>query len=365
MLIELFGGKHMRIIVNDIAASPGGALSVLKSFYKYLTESDIAKEHEWIFLLSDRYIEERDNIKLLILDDIKKSWFNRLKFDLFVGKNFISKLNPDVVFSLQNTITFGINCPQAIYMHQSIPFQKIKRFSFFKQEERLLAIYQYIIGSIIKSSIRKADMIIVQTQWIRDAVIEFTGIDIGKTINIFPNIEDYSDFMNDEQFDRHRFFYPASKHLYKNHQCIYDACDILMNRGVDDFNIELTIVDEIYRPNIITLGELSFETVIKRYNMSTLIFPSYLETVGLPLIEARQMGTIILASDCPFSKEALEGYGNAYFFNPFKPQELADLMEKVLLGKIIRKPIYQGNKALINGWETVINNLISFASKGN
>ena len=45
----------MRIVVNDIAASTGGAMTVLRDFYTWVCEHD--HENEWIFLFSDRYFE--------------------------------------------------------------------------------------------------------------------------------------------------------------------------------------------------------------------------------------------------------------------------------------------------------------------
>ena len=55
------------------------------------------------------------------------------------------------------------------------------------------------------------------------------------------------------------------------------------------------------------------------------------------MAEAASAGTIVLASDCPFSHEILDNYENAYFFDPFKPAELADLMRKVITGEIVKK----------------------------
>jgi glycosyltransferase involved in cell wall biosynthesis len=327
----------MRIVVNNIAASSGGALSILKSFYNYLVNSEAGRENEWIFLLSDKHIEETDNIKVIVLDKVKKSWVSRLKFDLYSGRRYISELKPDVVFSLQNTITFGLKCPQVLYMHQSIPFQKEKRFSFLKAEERVLAVYQYIIGKLIKESIKKADKTVVQTKWIKDAVVESTKIPPEKIVNIFPPIEYSANFTKGKFFQSDSFFYPAAKSLYKNHKCIYDACTILNEKGITDYNITLTIEDENNKQNLSNIGRIPFESVMEKYNTSTLIFPSYIETVGLPLIEASYMGTIILAADCPYARESLKGYNNAYFFDPFKPQQLSSLMEKVILGKIARR----------------------------
>ena len=45
----------MKIAVNDIAASTGGTLSISKDFYQYVRAND--RENEWVFLLSDPYIE--------------------------------------------------------------------------------------------------------------------------------------------------------------------------------------------------------------------------------------------------------------------------------------------------------------------
>lgn len=347
----------MKIVVNDIAASSGGAITILKSFYNYLIQSGESKCHEWIFLLGSNYIKETDNIKVIILNNVKKSWVKRLKFDFYNGKSFISKLEPDVVFSLQNTITIGLKSPQALYMHQSIPFQKVKNFSFFKSSERKLAVYQHLIGAFIKLSIKKADKTIVQTKWIRDAVINSTKIAPEKVVTVFPPKDDYSRYEFNNLFRRNDFFYPADNSIYKNHKCLYEACNILSKRKMNEnFNVSLTIDEpEERREGISYLGRIPFQRVLEKYNSSTLIFPSYIETVGLPLIEASYMGTIILAADCPYSREVLEGYKNAYFFNPFKPKELADLMEKVIQGKIKKEKemVYGNKREVTDSWKKI------------
>ena len=204
----------MRIVVNDIAASKGGAMTVLKDFYSCIKEND--KENEWIFLLGDNYLEETENIKVITLPEVKKSGLKKLKFDFFAGKKFIKKLNPDVVFSMQNVITFGLKVPQVIYMHQSIPVQSVKNFSFFKGSERKLAFIQYIIGSIIKRSVKKAELTIVQTRWMKEAVLKKCKIPEDRIVNILPTVKDVAALVKREDFDKKRFFYPTAPALYKN-----------------------------------------------------------------------------------------------------------------------------------------------------
>ena len=83
-------------------------------------------------------------------------------------------------------------------------------------------------------------------------------------------------------------------------------------------------------------GRLSREEVQALYYEKILIFPSYIETFGYPPAEAREAGTIIFASNCPFCHEILDGYADAYYFDPFDPVALAELMEKAVRGEITK-----------------------------
>jgi len=160
----------MRIVVNDIAASEGGALTILESLSNYIRSCDHV--NEWIFLLGGDLIPEDTNIRVRVFPKVKGSWLHRLTFDFIVGRREIAALNPDVVLSLQNTLVSGVACPQVVYVHQPIPFQTTKKFSFVRRGERLLAVYQHIIGRVIKKSVSQASHVIVQTEWMRDAILD-------------------------------------------------------------------------------------------------------------------------------------------------------------------------------------------------
>ena len=63
------GGKMKRILVVDTAASEGGALTVLQDFYKAVATSSM--DLEWIFLVSGPYVEEKDNIRVIVNPSLK------------------------------------------------------------------------------------------------------------------------------------------------------------------------------------------------------------------------------------------------------------------------------------------------------
>lgn len=322
----------MRIVVNAIAASTGGALTILESFGRHVRE--FGGDHEWVFLLGSDLLEQSDNIRTVVLPSVKRSWLRRLAFDFVTGRRLIASLRPDVVFSLQNTYTYGIECPQVVYVHQPLPFQKARNFSLWRRDERLLAIYQHVIGAVIKQSARHADHVIVQTQWMRDAIVDQVGIVADRVSSVLPALENLGAQEHQGPRDAGAFFYPTAHNIYKNNDCIYEACRLLHQQGMDDFTVTMTVDGPVPEPKVDSIGRVSRARVVETLSRSTLIFPSYIETYGLPLAEARALGSIILAADLPYAREVLDGYPNAHFFNPFVPGELAALMKQVILGHV-------------------------------
>ena len=347
----------MRIVVNNIAASSGGAMTVLKDFYSAVCEND--KQNEWIFLLGDNYVEETENIKVITLPEIKKNPIRKVFFDFFTGKKFIHNLKPDVVFSMQNIITFGLKIPQVVYLHQSVPFQSIKNFSFIKNSERKIAFKQFVVGSIIKSSVKKADKIIVQTNWMKEAVCKICKVNNSKVVNILPTVKNLSQYIDHNSYDSKNFFYPTSGVLYKNNKLLVDACKLLKKENIE-FKTELTINNGEAVESVHYIGRIPYQEVITKYNNATLVFPSYIETFGYPLAEARQMGAIVLAADTEFARELLEGYDNAYYFNYDDCEKLADLMKQVICGEIKRKPQKTSDFSEKNSWLKIIEEVTGF-----
>lgn len=341
----------MRIVVNDIAASSGGAMTVLKDFYQCVKDNDT--ENEWIFLLGDNYLEETENIKVITLPEIKKSGFKKLMFDLFTGKKFIKSLEPDVVFSMQNIITFGLKVPQVLYIHQALPFQKVKSFSLFKSNERSIAVKQHIVGALIKKSAKAAQKVIVQTDWMKEAVMSMCKIPEQRIEKAAPAVKNISQFAKGEEFRKERFFYPTASGIYKNNGLVYKASAVLEEKGTEH-SIIMTLPQEKSAGRVKCIGRIPYEDVIAEYNRSTLIFPSYIETFGYPLAEARQLGCIVLAADTPFAREVLKDYENAYFFDYNDASRLAELMEQVATGEISRKESRESFNSAENGWYKIL-----------
>lgn len=156
-----------------------------------------------------------------------------------------------------------------------------------------------------------------------------------------------------------QFFYPTvDENVYKNQQCIYEACKILLDQGIKNFEMTFTIVPDGKKENsnINYCGFLDKEKLFQYYKEKILVFPSYIETVGLPLLEAKSVGGIIFAADCPYAHEILGDYENAYFFDPMSGSDLAELMRKAIENKISLKKSESADIEERKGtWQIVIN----------
>ncbi|MBV1819020.1 glycosyltransferase [Anaerosalibacter bizertensis] len=329
----------MKIMVFDVPAEKGGALSILNEFYnKYKSD----EENEYFFVVSKPKLEDTENIKVLHYPWVKKSWFHRLYFEHFIAPKLIRRYNVDEVLSLQNIIIPNTKTPQTVYIHNALPFSE---YHFSILEDKLLWIYQNILGRLIVKSIKKANRVIVQTKWMKKACIEKTGVDSEKIDVVPPSINiDAKKFYEPNINDIITFFYPASAAIFKNHKVVVEACKILKEEKMGNFKVVFTLrgnenkhISKLYKEikdkdlPIEFIGSISRDEVFDYYTKSVLLFPSYIETFGLPMLEAKMHKRIILASDCLFSHEILEGYDKAYFFNCFDYKNLATLIHNIII----------------------------------
>ncbi|WP_238652139.1 glycosyltransferase [Paenibacillus piscarius] len=338
----------MNIMVFNVPAESVGALSVLNDF---LCEVKMREDEvKWFLVLSKPNLTESSNIQIIRFPWIKKSWGHRLFFDYVIAPKLIKKFNIDKIVSFQNITIPLTSVPQILYMHNSLPFVEHK-FSFLSNKR--LWLYQNVMAKKIFKSIKKAKKTIVQSNWIKEVCLKRVKVPNEKLVVIPPDIKmDIKKYFSFNKKSSTTFFYPASEYEYKNHKLVIDACIKLAEENIYDYKVVFTLkgdenqhVLQLYeRVNHLNLpikfiGRLSREEVFDYYSKSILIFPSYIETFGLPLLEAKLHNSIVFSSNCFFSKEVLLNYNNAYFFDPFNPMELMQLLKKMILNEIPYLPI--------------------------
>lgn|GEM_PF-187347 len=333
-----------RVVVVDIAASSSGALSILKDFIDFLALQDVGVD--WICLVSSDEISSSVPWIRVVRDAYaKRSWLHRLTWEILMAPRLVQRYAPDAVFSLQNTAVLFTQVPQVVYVHQSLPFARWHRWSLFRSEEREMAVRVAVLGPVIRWSVRRASMAIVQTHWMQQALAVSSRVDASRIVVVAPDCDvslpapDEVEQSNTADIGQGiRFFYPASAMPYKNFEVAIQALILLQAQGHDaELTLTITGNENDYARRIKQLatplgdavqfrGSLQRRLVLRALQHSILVFPSIIETFGLPLLEARKLGSWVIAADTPFAREILDGYRRARFFASDSATELASAM---------------------------------------
>jgi glycosyltransferase involved in cell wall biosynthesis len=136
------------------------------------------------------------------------------------------------------------------------------------------------------------------------------------------------------------FIYVADGLSHKNHRNLIKAWILLAEEGVhpkltltlSERDTELSAYLELTKKrhglNVEDIGHLRQEGIDELYQTArALIFPSYAESLGLPLIEASQRGLPILASELDYVRDVCQP---AETFDPSSPLSIARAIKRFL-----------------------------------
>lgn len=157
-----------------------------------------------------------------------------------------------------------------------------------------------------------------------------------------------------------RLFYPATAYPHKNHA--------LLHRYARDFGTpdEVQIVvtldpDSVNPPgDVIAVGGLDAAAMREEYRRAdALLFPSFAESYGLPLVEAMTVGLPILAADLPYARSLCGD--TAIYFDPMSSasldQAIAELKQRLSVGW---QPDYTARLARVpRDWTEVAERMIA------
>ncbi len=155
------------------------------------------------------------------------------------------------------------------------------------------------------------------------------------------------------------FIYVASGEPHKNHRNLVKAWGILATEGLhpsliltlnDRHNNDLlSWIDEEkkrFSLNIQNLGSITEEEIFHQYmKAKALVFPSTLESFGLPLLEAKNRGLAIVASELDYVRDVIDPDET---FDPRSPVSIARAVRRFMGEKESRSDILDAKHFLQN-----------------
>jgi glycosyltransferase involved in cell wall biosynthesis len=213
-----------------------------------------------------------------------------------------------------------------------------------------------------------ANYVIVQTSamasGLRDSYSDWANRDCIKVIGQPPPpwfTLSHSDSSFQQDSRGLRLFYPAAEYPHKNHKIFEGLLPLDLTGLIDRLALTLPSKRLSSEPKWLScVGRLNHAECLSEYKKAdALIFPSVMESYGLPLVEAMVMGIPIIAADLPYARVLCADEG--IYFNPESPESLVDACEelKTRLKQGWRPDWSSSLENMPKTWQTVVQGFLN------
>ena len=330
------------ILIDSIYIHSYGGLNILRAFIKGLNNSGIDKT-KFLFLIDNRiFLENIEELKMYRTIKVKPNHFSRRKVYESISNNF------NKILCLSN-IPPPINIDKEVYIY----FHNLLLISSSLQ---ISTPYDFFLNFIklqyIKIFNKQSYKWVTQTNYSK--VLLSTKLNIEeKLVKVLP-FYDISDISHSKRnFNSKTISYLCVSNNSK-HKNLKKMINAFSKSKFDlDKQVKLYITTKgknklIDNKELIFLGFIGRKELIKMYSKSHyIIFPSMIESFGLPIIEGISSGANILSSDIKSIEEVAE---TSIKFNPKKESEMKITFENSA------RQIYNSNSKLTI--QNEINNFI-------
>lgn len=366
------------IVISAVNLNRGGTLTILRECLAYLSKRAETKDYRVVALVYKKELADYPGIEYIEMQWPKKYWMSRLWCEYVFMKKISAELAPVFLWlSLHDTTPTVAAQRRAVYCHNPFPFYK------WKLSECLLApkivLFALFSKYIYLKGIHRNNYVIVQQAWIKQQFIRLFYLDPKKIIvapPLGPFVEKVEPNNTGSRNGKYCFFFAAAPNTHKNFECICRAAKALEKTiGKDKFEVCLTLKgnENVYArwlnfvwgrkvSSLRFVGYLDKKKLYKYYaECDCLIFPSKVETWGLPITEFAAFNKPMLLADLPYAHETVAGYDKVHFFNPESCWMLASQMKSLVEGNNIMLKHAGSNviaEPLAKSWQELFNMLL-------
>lgn len=328
-----------RIVVSGVNLTEMGPLMVFRDALESLI-SLYGDKYEIIALVHRRSLFDIPNVTFIEYPEIKSSWWKRLRFEYHDCRSISEGIKPYLWFAMHDMTPKVRADVRAVYCHNPSPFY---RASFHEALfDWKFGLFNLFYSSLYRINIKANDFVVVQQDWLRREFRSRYGA--RRVVVAHPSVDQFpiAKVVVEKDLNRpYRFFYPAYPRVFKNAQQILQASRRLEKSGFDRFEVWLTMngTETPYATkmrneygDLATLRWMGLQPrteVFRLYEEADcLLFPSKLETWGMPITEFKATGKPILAADLPYAHETVGEYERAAFFAVGNDAMLASMMKR-------------------------------------
>lgn len=335
------------IVVSAVNLRKGGTLTILRDCLSYLSKVNQGNNYRIIALVHKKELAQYDHIEYIEIPWTVRSWLLRLWCEYITMFRISKRLGDiDLWLSLHDTTPNVVAKHRAVYCHNPFPFYQWKWRDLFVNYR--ITCFAWFSKYIYRINIHKNNWVLVQQQWLRRSFTDLFGIDKNQIIVTLPTNNEL--VPNKSQARKgatpYCFIFPSYADIHKNFDILCSATMQLEREvGANVFKVVLTIgghentyARQLKRKwgrvaSITFAGFMSREDLYKHYEQADcLVFPSKVETWGLPISEFGAFNKPMLLADLPYAHETSAGCSQVAFFPANDPQALMSLMKRLIQG---------------------------------
>lgn len=340
------------LVVSAVNFSEGGPLTVLIESLD-AAAATLGEDWQITALVHDKTLIRNQRVRTIAYPDSKKSWLNRLRLEWWGFRALSRELKPDLWVSLHDITPRVEARRQAVYCHNSAPFYR-PSLTEIRFDPRLF-VFSTLYMRLYALFIRRNYAVIVQPSWMREAFRRATGH--PNIVVAYPGTAPAPSDADPEErrakpFERSmperplRLLYPSLPRVFKNMEVLCEAVRLLPAGVAGRIDLRLTLdgtenkwAAELVRryanvAGVRFIGRQDRAEMTAEYeNCDAVLFPSRLETWGLPITEGKAFGKPLLVADLPYAREATGSYADVKFLPPDDPRAWADEFIKMEAGR--------------------------------
>lgn len=325
-----------KIFINAMNVHQGGGKSLLEALLKSLHD-----DAEFILLLDNRMSITWNLAENIQVKRVMPSVLHRLEAEKWLV-NAVEKDSLIICFGNLPPL-FRLRGHTVVFLQNRYLVENISLKGFSLKVHLRLTIERMWLSH----KMRNVDEFVVQTSTMKKLleskmqgpipvrVLPFVAEPSGH-VRILPQLQLKTH--KESVFD---FVYVASGETHKNHRRLIEAWCLLADDGLFPslcltfeeirFSGLCRLIDEmrqLHGIKVNNVGGLSHHHVLALYKKSAaMIYPSTFESFGLPLIEARQAGMPVLASELDYVRDVLDPEQT---FDPDSPLSIARAVKRFM-----------------------------------
>ncbi|MDA2936702.1 glycosyltransferase family 4 protein [Acidobacteria bacterium AH-259-A15] len=345
----------MRVLIDATSAREGGGLTVVRNLLPALVRQN--RQHEYYVLLSTQYQSSLSNslpneVKLIDTKFPATPVIRRyLSLQATVPK-ILRTGDFDLVFSMSEIGAIQSHRPAVVLVHN---YNFHAGFSTFRSIRDRLGLLKYRLPRypFVYLTLRNATWLVFVSEAFRKDVACHLRLDLAKTSVIYHGLSEI--FRREDGVCEFSLNPGGNPYLlavstltpHKNYSTLLKAFTLLtnVNNGSKLFLLIAGAVNAPLHRSLLAEAEslgvsekIRFLGNVEYHHMPSLyrgamafIFPSRLESFGLPLIEAMASGVPVIASDLPVCREICKDAARY-----FSPDQAGTIVEHIL--SLMRDP---------------------------